>query len=280
MKIRQALVAVVAMLALGWAAGVARGHFQVLIPSADVVEAGDDKTIRIDLEFTHPMEQGPVMEMGPPRAVRRTGGRRETRPAAGPPATKNRKAKRPTPARCEPTRPAIMCSSSSRRPTGSPPSEKMIVHYTKVVVGVMGAESGWDAMVGLARRDRAAGAALRPVDRQQLSRHRPAERQAGARSPRSKSNTTTRASGVRMPNDAFVTQVVKADAQGVFCYTMPRAGWWGFAALVQRREDEGPRRQAGGRGARRADVGQDGGHAGEEAVRGEGRVVGGEWPVQ
>ena len=38
---------------------------------------------------------------------------------------------------------------------------------------------------------------------------------------------------VKVPNDAFVTQVIKADANGVFCYAMPRAGWWGFAALVE-----------------------------------------------
>jgi cobalt/nickel transport protein len=37
---------------------------------------------------------------------------------------------------------------------------------------------------------------------------------------------------VAVPNDAFVTQVIKADAQGVFSYSMPKAGWWGFAALV------------------------------------------------
>ena len=28
-----------------------------------------------------------------------------------------------------------------------------------------------------------------------------------------------------------MTQVVKADGNGVFGYAMPRAGWWGFAAL-------------------------------------------------
>ncbi len=37
---------------------------------------------------------------------------------------------------------------------------------------------------------------------------------------------------VKIPGDAFVTQVVKADADGVFSYSMPRAGWWGFAALL------------------------------------------------
>ena len=38
---------------------------------------------------------------------------------------------------------------------------------------------------------------------------------------------------VAPPNDAFVTQVIKADANGTFIYAMPRAGWWGFAALLE-----------------------------------------------
>jgi hypothetical protein len=29
----------------------------------------------------------------------------------------------------------------------------------------------------------------------------------------------------------MITQVVKADANGVFTYGVPFAGWWGFAAL-------------------------------------------------
>jgi cobalt/nickel transport protein len=30
----------------------------------------------------------------------------------------------------------------------------------------------------------------------------------------------------------MITQVVKADANGVFTYVPPAAGWWGFSALV------------------------------------------------
>jgi len=37
---------------------------------------------------------------------------------------------------------------------------------------------------------------------------------------------------VKPPADPFITQVIKADGQGVFTYVMPRAGWWAFAALV------------------------------------------------
>ena len=33
------------------------------------------------------------------------------------------------------------------------------------------------------------------------------------------------------PNEFYVTQVVKADQNGVFAYGVPWAGWWGFAAL-------------------------------------------------
>jgi cobalt/nickel transport protein len=38
---------------------------------------------------------------------------------------------------------------------------------------------------------------------------------------------------IKPPNDAFVTQVIKADETGAFAYAMPRAGWWGFAALIE-----------------------------------------------
>ena len=33
------------------------------------------------------------------------------------------------------------------------------------------------------------------------------------------------------PTDYMVTQVVKADPNGVFTYAVPSSGWWGFAAL-------------------------------------------------
>jgi cobalt/nickel transport protein len=35
----------------------------------------------------------------------------------------------------------------------------------------------------------------------------------------------------KAPTDYMITQVVKADKNGVFTYAVPWAGWWGFAAL-------------------------------------------------
>lgn len=36
---------------------------------------------------------------------------------------------------------------------------------------------------------------------------------------------------VEAPQDCFVTQAIKADANGYFHYACPKEGWWGFAAL-------------------------------------------------
>ena len=52
-------------------------------------------------------------------------------------------------------------------------------------------------------------------------------------------------------------RVIKADAQGVFAYAMPRAGWWGFAALLQGKEPmKAPDRRNGSGRAGRAHVGK------------------------
>jgi cobalt/nickel transport protein len=47
--------------------GAAAGHFQVLIPSADVVGPRDARMIFLEALFSHPTEQRPLMEMAPPR---------------------------------------------------------------------------------------------------------------------------------------------------------------------------------------------------------------------
>jgi len=107
----------------------------------------------------------------------------------------------------------------------------MIVHYTKAVVNAFGEEQGWDAMVGF------------PVEIEPLARpyglwtgnaFRGIVRKNGKPVPFAEIEVEYWNEGrkVTPPADPFVTQVIKADASGVFSYSMPRAGWWGFAALV------------------------------------------------
>ena len=107
----------------------------------------------------------------------------------------------------------------------------MIVHYTKVVVNAMGEEDGWDALVGL------------PVEIEPLVRpyglwtgnaFRGVVRKNGKPVPFAEIEVEylNRGGAVKPPADAFVTQVIKANADGAFSYALPRAGWWSFAALV------------------------------------------------
>ena len=220
--------AVAALLCLP--AAKADAHFQVLIPSADVIEGGDDKTLDFDIVFTHPMADGPVMEMGSPRqfGLLLDGKKRDLREHL---RTRKLDGKTAYRSKVQVSVPGDYIFFIEPAPYWEPTERKMIVHYTKVVVDVFGAEEGWDTMVGL------------PVEIEPLVRpfglwtgnaFRGIVRRNGKPVPYAEVEVEYYNEGgkVKAPNDAFFTQVIKTDAAGVFSYTMPRAGWWGFAALV------------------------------------------------
>ncbi len=49
--------------------------------------------------------------------------------------------------------------------------------------------------------------------------------------PDLKKNGLAKKCDVEYPNDVLVTQTIVTDSNGVFSFGLPRAGWWGFAAL-------------------------------------------------
>ncbi len=221
------LVALLANIAV---AGLASAHFLVLLPSDDVVEAGDPRAVEMAIAFTHPMEQGPVMEMGEPRqfGALAHGRKVDLRGVLLPRKLEGKTAYRAT---VKLDRPGDYVLFVEPAPYWEAAEEKWIVHYTKVVVDFMGAETGWDQLVGF------------PVEIEPLVRpygfwtgntFRGIVRYNGNPVPFATVEVEYYNEGRRVepPNGAFITQVIKADANGVFSYTMPRAGWWGFAALV------------------------------------------------
>ncbi len=52
-----------------------------------------------------------------------------------------------------------------------------------------------------------------------------------AHAPNLANNSLEEKGSVAYPSGSFVTQTIFTDANGVFTYGMPKAGWWGFAAL-------------------------------------------------
>jgi cobalt/nickel transport protein len=206
----------------------ALAHFQELIPSADIVAEDGARDLRLDLAFTHPMERGPLMDMGlPVRFGVLSGGKAQNLKASLRPGKQDGKTVFSAEFRLD--QPGDHIFFVEPAPYWEKAEGKWIIHYTKVVVDFAGG-GGWDKPVGL------------PVEIEPLVRpyglwtgnlFRGIVRKAGKPVPFAEIEVEWRNDGsLKAPSDPFVTQVIKADASGQFAYAMPRAGWWGFAALV------------------------------------------------
>ncbi|ORJ62037.1 DUF4198 domain-containing protein [Geothermobacter hydrogeniphilus] len=212
-------------------------HFGTLIPSDDIITQTDNKTLGLQVKFIHPME-GHYMEMARPKQFGVLHNGRKTDLLDSLRAVKGQgpgqsgqftfwrsdyKIRRPGDYTffVEPT------------PYWEPAEDKFIVHYTKVCVGALGLESGWDQPVGLETE-------IIPLSRpyglwsgnlfsgRVLLKGKPVPY---AEIEVEYLNEAAEGGKIHPPSDPFVTQVIKADGNGVFHYAMPKAGWWGFAAL-------------------------------------------------
>ncbi len=219
-----------ALLAAGAAAvaGDARAHFQELVPEADVLPEGG--AVTVELAFTHPMEGGPAMEMARPArfGVLAGGERTDLVDALVPRTVDGRQAFSARHALPEPGAAVFYVEPA---PYFEPAEGKYIVHYTKAVVDSWASGVGWDAMVGFPVE---IAPLVRPTGLWTGNLFRGLVLKAGEPVPFAEVEVAFRNDGsVGIPNEAFVTQVIKADGDGVFSYAMPRAGWWGFAALTE-----------------------------------------------
>lgn len=204
-------------------------HFQELIPTTEMVQAADQRDLTLEMRFTHPMAQGPIMPMGKPVAFGVLGpeGRVDlmdqlhAMPADGQPAYR---------ASYRIDTPGDYLFYLEPAAYWEPAEGKLIKHYTKTVVDAFSGGGGWAQEVGF------------PVEILPLTRPyglwvgnvlQGVVQRQGQPAPFAEVEVEWRNDGtVTPPGDAFVTQVIKADANGTFTYAMPRAGWWGFAALL------------------------------------------------
>lgn len=207
----------------------AQAHFQQILPSTDIVAESGDRTVRLDLLFTHPFEGGPVMEMGPPVqfGVLADGKKTDLRSAL---TKKPVEGKTGYEASYQIKAPGDYVFYVEPAPYWEAAEKKYIVHHSKVVVD-FGSGEGWDKLVGLPVEIEPL---VRPYGLWTGNQFRGIVRKNGKPVPFSEIEVEWVNDGsVKAPADPFVTQVIKADASGQFSYTMPRAGWWGFAALTE-----------------------------------------------
>ncbi|HEB76114.1 MAG TPA: DUF4198 domain-containing protein [Nitrospirae bacterium] len=222
------LVQAAAVLLALLSASVSWAHFGVIIPSDDIVSKGDDKNIHLRLMFIHPFE-GQYMEMARPKAfgVMINGRKQDLLPAL---KKKTVKGFSTWEADYRVKSPGDHVFYVEPAPYWEPAEETFIIHYSKVVVDALGMETGWDAEVGLKTE---IVPLTRPYGLWAGNVFQGIVKVDGRPVPYAEVEVEyfNEDGKIKPPAEPYVTQVVKADADGVFTYAMPAAGWWGFAAL-------------------------------------------------
>jgi len=214
-------------------AGMAQAHFQMMIPSDDMVTQSESRKLNLDLMFWHPFE-GYGMNMLKPLQFGVLAAGRKTDLMSSLKAVKindvdggkfdgykvNYKIKRPGDQ-------IFYLQSKAYRGDGD---ESFVVHYTKVIVNAFGMEEGWDKELGLKTEIMPL---TRPYGLYTGNVFQGVVKVKGKPVPFSTVELEYyNQDGKRdVEADPMITQVVKTDANGVFTYAMPKAGWWGFSAM-------------------------------------------------
>jgi len=226
----------VACLALG-VTTTASAHFQMIIPSDDMVKQSESKKLNLELKFWHPYE-GHGMNMVEPVqfGVMIDGKKKDLKSALKPRRIKDIAGENMSGYGLTYNfrKPGDHTFYVEPQPYWEPAEESFIIHYTKVIVNGFGLEEGWDDEVGLKTE---IAPLTRPYGLWTNNVFQGVVKVNGKPVPFSEVEVEYYAEGekVNPPADPMITQVVKADANGVFTYAMPKAGWWAFAAL---NEDE------------------------------------------
>ena len=212
------------------AVGTAQAHFQKMIPSANVVDQDSGTQVTFDLTFTHPMTNGPAMEMVTPLqfGVQHNGEKIDLMSSL---TAKTVDGKGAFDAKTTIKAPGGYAFYLEPVPYFEPAEGKYIIQYTKTVIDAFDAGEDWDQMVGF------------PVEIEPLTRpygiwtgnvFSGMVRHNGDPVPFAEVEVEYANDGsVTLPNATFATQVIKADANGIFHYAMPKGGWWVFAALIE-----------------------------------------------
>lgn len=209
--------------------GLCLAHFQELIPSRAAVEDKTEGNLSLDIQFTHPMMGGPRMNMDRPVRFGVMGpqGKQDLSDAL---ISRIEEGKQFFSVHYAIDQPGDHIFYLEPAPYWEPAEDVMIIHYTKVVVAAFGGEENWDGVVGFPVE---INPLVRPYGLWAGNLFQGTVTRDGEPVPFATVEVEWRNDGsFTVPADPFVTQIIRADANGTFSYAMPRAGWWVFAALL------------------------------------------------
>jgi len=203
-------------------------HFQMIIPSQNIVIQEGKRSVKLDIRFTHPFE-GHMMNMEKPDefGVFFRGKKHDLRNTLTPVKIDGKQAWKTS---YTFKRPGDYIFYVSPKAYWEPAEDKFIIHYTKTVVDAYGLEEGWDEEVGLKTE---IIPLVRPYGIYTGQLFRGIVKLDGKPVPYAEIEVEwyNAANKYKAPSPPYVTHVIKADKNGVFSFAMPKEGWWGFAAL-------------------------------------------------
>jgi len=225
---KKLFVFIIMSIIASFSAGAALAHFGMLIPSDSMVMQNDNRTINVKLSFSHPFE-GEGMELVEPVVfgVMASGKKADLLQTL-----KKTKVMGHTAWETSYTikRPGVYMFYMEPKPYWEPAEDCYIVHYTKTVVTAFGDDEGWDQEIGLKTE---IVPLSKPYGLYTGNVFQGIVKMDGKPVPFGEVEVEyyNKDRKAQAPTDYMVTQTIKADANGVFTYSAPKAGWWGFAAL-------------------------------------------------
>ncbi|WDP88744.1 MAG: DUF4198 domain-containing protein [Desulfobacter sp.] len=203
-------------------------HFGMVIPSDNMVAQEDSRKVSMALSFSHPFE-GIGMELVKPAAFFMVKEGKKTDLLG---SLKAAKVMDHPAWSAEYTikRPGAYAFVMEPVPYWEPAEDCFIVHYTKTVVAAFGDDTGWDEELGLKTE---IVPLSKPFGLYGGNVFQGIVKLDGKAVPYAEVEVEyyNKDLKAKAPAEYMITQTVKADANGVFTYAAPRAGWWGFAAL-------------------------------------------------
>lgn len=208
-------------------AGAACAHFGMVVPSTPtVVDQGSP--VELSLSFSHPFE-GTGMKLVKPAQFYLVRDGEKTSLIDDLEATRimGTEAYRYL---FKPARPGVYHFVMEPQPYWEPMEDSFIIHYTKTIIGVFGSDENWQQPLGLPVEIKPL---LRPFGNYRGNSFTGQVLINGEPAPDAEVEVEyyNEQDTLQAPTDYHITQVVGTDDNGVFSFTCPLSGWWGFAAL-------------------------------------------------
>jgi cobalt/nickel transport protein len=204
-------------------------HFGMIIPSEPVVGQNTNKNLRLVLSFSHPfVEEGMKLEKPERFGVFVNGKKNSLLDSLRETEVMGHKAWEIT---YNVISPAVHQFYMIPTPYWDSSEDCFIIHYTKLIVPAFGNEEGWNKEIGLKAE---IVPLTRPFGLYAGNTFQGIVKNNGKIVPFAdvEVNYYNKGKQVVSKNSCLENQSLKSDQNGVFTYTVPASGWWGFKAFV------------------------------------------------